>query len=572
MGSVFRKSFTKALPNGAEVFTKAGKRFARWKDAKGKTRTARLTRGKDGSDRIIEDAKTFTAKYRDGNGIVRELATGCRDETAARSVLADLERRAELVKAGVISSVENSVAQHQSVLIATHFAAYRDYQVAKGLSSTRIKNTTSRLNRLALECDFATLSDLDCSRLERWLASHAEAGMSAGNRNAYRQEVVGFANWCIRTRRLVANPFSGVPQADARADCRRKRRALTETELAALLDAAQRRPLLEALTVRRGKRRGEAVGKVRPEIRLNLERLGLERALIYKTLVLTGLRKGELASITIGQLHLDAPTPHLELAAADEKNGKGSSIPLRSDLVEDLRAWLQVKAETLNSKATALPSNKKSTTEPRLSQDQPLFDVPAGLLRILDRDLVLAGIAREVVIDGKVIVDKTDERGRTVDLHALRHTYGTMLSRAGVAPRTAQAAMRHSTIDLTMNVYTDPKLLDVAGAIESLPFLPIKQDVDELRNGRAPIASESESSTLAPTLALTGDHSWPLGGSQVTSTTASTLQRLIALSSECAADGNKKRSLTQIVNERFQVERKGVEPSTSALRTQRSPN
>ena len=33
--------------------------------------------------------------------------------------------------------------------------------------------------------------------------------------------------------------------------------------------------------------------------------------------------------------------------------------------------------------------------------------------------------------------------------------------------------MRHSTIDLTMNVYTDPKLLDVAGAVESLPALPL---------------------------------------------------------------------------------------------------
>ena len=33
------------------------------------------------------------------------------------------------------------------------------------------------------------------------------------------------------------------------------------------------------------------------------------------------------------------------------------------------------------------------------------------------------------------------------------------------------AAMRHSTIDLTMNVYTDPKLLDVCGALDSLPLL-----------------------------------------------------------------------------------------------------
>jgi hypothetical protein len=31
------------------------------------------------------------------------------------------------------------------------------------------------------------------------------------------------------------------------------------------------------------------------------------------------------------------------------------------------------------------------------------------------------------------------------------------------------AAMRHSRIELTMNYYTDPVLLDVAGAVEKLP-------------------------------------------------------------------------------------------------------
>lgn len=31
------------------------------------------------------------------------------------------------------------------------------------------------------------------------------------------------------------------------------------------------------------------------------------------------------------------------------------------------------------------------------------------------------------------------------------------------------AAMRHSSLELTMNVYTDPALLDVAGAVEALP-------------------------------------------------------------------------------------------------------
>ena len=93
--------------------------------------------------------------------------------------------------------------------------------------------------------------------------------------------------------------------------------------------------------------------------------------------------------------------------------------------------------------------------------DTPLFDVPHKLCTILNRDLRLAGIA------------KRDDRGGTLDVHALRHTFGTLLSKGGVAPRTAQAAMRHSKLDLTMNVYTDPALLDVRGALDALPTLPL---------------------------------------------------------------------------------------------------
>jgi integrase len=70
-------------------------------------------------------------------------------------------------------------------------------------------------------------------------------------------------------------------------------------------------------------------------------------------------------------------------------------------------------------------------------------------------------------------VIKTDDRGRTSDVHALRHTFGTHLSKAGVPLRTAQVAMRHGDPSLTANVYTDPKLLDVAGAVASLPDPPL---------------------------------------------------------------------------------------------------
>src|SRR5262249_38091557 len=53
-------------------------------------------------------------------------------------------------------------------------------------------------------------------------------------------------------------------------------------------------------------------------------------------------------------------------------------------------------------------------------------------------------------------------------------TFGTLMSKGGVPLRTAQAAMRHSDPKLTANVYTDPKLQDVRGALDVLPALPLE--------------------------------------------------------------------------------------------------
>ena len=141
---------------------------------------------------------------------------------------------------------------------------------------------------------------------------------------------------------------------------------------------------------------------------------------------------------------------------------EGAKLPLRTDLVSDLREWLGVKLEMLREMAIR-------GGEPialRLPLAQRVFTIPRDMVRIFDRDLVAAGIP------------KRDERGRTVDVHALRHTFGTHLSLNGVAPRVAQAAMRHSTIELTMNVYTDPELLDVAGAVAALPDLALSGSRD----------------------------------------------------------------------------------------------
>ncbi len=289
---------------------------------------------------------------------------------------------------------------------------------------------------------------------------------------------------------------------------------MTEAELVRLLYVARWRPLAEygRETVRKpaskvtGKRKtwnpaplafktiDAAVDRAREKLAENPERIaelearGRERALVLKTLLLTGLRSGELRSITVGQVHLDAAMPFIELSAKDEKNRDGSDIPLRPDLAEDLRKWLRSRRTSATLRfdgGDALPT------------DAPLFYVPTGLRRILDRDLEAAGIP------------KKDDRGRTIDVHALRHTFGTMLSQNGVAPRTAQAAMRHSKIDFTMNVYTAPRLLDVAGALDALPTMslgnqPHRSSVHSKATGTDGKANKRFAPRFAPVTAQCG--------------------------------------------------------------------
>src|SRR5262249_15491359 len=159
---------------------------------------------------------------------------------------------------------------------------------------------------------------------------------------------------------------------------RHQRRAMTEDELRRLLAVARERPLLDALTVRKGPRKGERYAKVRAEVRDHLALLGRERALIYKTLVLTGLRKGELASLTVAQLHLDGPVPCATLDAADEKNQEGNDIPFRDDLAADLRGWLTDKLRRLQERS----QDRGEPIPTRLPPDTPVFEVPDKLCKI----------------------------------------------------------------------------------------------------------------------------------------------------------------------------------------------
>jgi hypothetical protein len=89
----------------------------------------------------------------------------------------------------------------------------------------------------------------------------------------------------------------------------RKRRPLSENENARLLKTAQERPLIETLTIRTGKNKGKPLANVGDALRQRLEHAGRERALVYKFMILTGLRRNEMSTLTVGSLCLDADNP-----------------------------------------------------------------------------------------------------------------------------------------------------------------------------------------------------------------------------------------------------------------------
>jgi integrase len=82
--------------------------------------------------------------------------------------------------------------------------------------------------------------------------------------------------------------------------------------------------------------RGWAILEATPEKREQLRQRGEERGLMYMLLVTTGLRLGELASLTISSLVKDKDEWFLKLDPEFEKNGKGTSLPIRQALAERL--------------------------------------------------------------------------------------------------------------------------------------------------------------------------------------------------------------------------------------------
>ncbi|MEO6807490.1 MAG: hypothetical protein ABI353_00055 [Isosphaeraceae bacterium] len=152
---------------------------------------------------------------------------------------------------------------------------------------------------------------------------------------------------------------------------------------------------------------------------------------------------------------MDDATLHIELDVADEKNCQGNGVAVQDDLADDLRAWLDDRLALLQDDAC----QRADPNPALLSAGTAVFDVPAAW-----------SASSTAICKPPASPIATIEAEPWTYIHC-----GTLLSKSDVSLRTAQAGRRHSDPKLT-DVYTDPRLLDVAEALDSLPGFPLNQD------------------------------------------------------------------------------------------------
>ena len=503
--SVHKKSYKQKLPKNASIKMVKGVETATWVGKGGKKKTAPVITADDGSKKVKLKRNTYTARYRDENGNTVEKSTGCQSKAAALQKLSEFRKYVEKIKSGVVTAEELNLGDWRESGLEDSILKYSDYQTDKGNASVKVATTKSYLLSDAEANNWTLLKHLNSDGLQSRLNQLRNGGNSNATLNQHVAAWSSFGNWLAGKRfvhkranwngekRMAKNPFDGFGRYDEKADPKRDRRALSTDEANRLITAAYERPYKSATTIRTGKRKGEFGAKVSAANEVKLKKTGRERALIYITLILTGLRKGELASITIGQCDL-SDNPSIKLKSADEKNRQGNKIPLQDHLAANIRLWIEDKRAEHEANSTGESSDSSESISSFLKEK--LFAVPEGLLRILNRDLEWANI------------QKIDDSGRSIDVHSLRHTFGTLLSTTGADPRVAQEAMRHSDISLTMNVYTDPALLNVKAAVQNLPSfnLPsaaeqsIAEEVAVIDDVSQVRPSEEDSNNMSPNM------------------------------------------------------------------------
>jgi len=385
-----------------------------------------------------ESAKWYL-EFRDHNETVRRFPL-CTDRKASEAIARQVERLLNLKVSGAepdaellrwftemdadlwenltkIGLLDDSRSQSRRTL-TEHLTDWKQALQAKGSTEDHVLDTHARVhNALVARCGFVHYRDIDHDVLRTHLTKRREGNeISAQTSNYILRDCKGFCRWMVREGRATRNALDCLqPLSDkaVKQDARHPRRVEPPEVVAHLIATAAKGP----------------------------DRLGMtgpERALLYRLAVETGLRSGELASLTRKDFELDAKVPRVVLQDGKTKNGKDAYVPLLPDTVELLRVHL---ADMLPM-ATVFAMPQKSR-----------------VIHMFKADLAAAGITYK------------DVAGRFFDFHCLRHCTATYLAEQGIHPKVVQDVMRHAVLNTTLRYFKATVIAKRAEALASMPDL-----------------------------------------------------------------------------------------------------
>ncbi len=255
--------------------------------------------------------------------------------------------------------------------IWNHVSPYLE-QLAVRVSQRRYDTVSARLGRA---------HSIDRQMRAEVLARELRRTFAPATVDAYFQILKAFGNWMVDDGRATKNPYRALRRTFVRGrDETFVRRALSLDQVRRLAEAAP------------------------------------GRAVLYYVAATTGLRAGELRSLTWDNVRLvgESKVWAIVLSGEHTKNGKDAVIPVQP--------WV---AEML---IPGLPGCHLFLCE----------DIAAELVRL---DATKAGI------------DIIDREGRVLDFHSLRSSAATILLTLGVPSDAVQEIMRHGSFDTTLAHY-----------------------------------------------------------------------------------------------------------------------
>jgi len=421
----------------------------------------------------------YRGRYRVGDDPkVYDVNLKVTNRETAEKLLKEIHTDAERVANGLepIYNKSNGIADKPFDPL---FAAFLADLNRRGRSKSYCGLVRQRFTFLANDCGWKRICDITAESFMGWRNRQTE--YKPCTLNHYLAAASVFLNWVENTHN-ISNRLKNVKNVSSQKGHQYGPRAFSEDELEKLIAAAP------------------------------------DRALLYRFLSLTGLRRQEARKLCWGDVQI-GQKPHLVLRAEMTKSKRNDTIYLPESLACEIQA---IRPECCKN-------------------SDPVFRNGVPSYETLKRDLKKANVAL------------VDEYARGAGFHTFRRTFITLLQKQNTAPRIIQELARHKSLNLTNNVYTDTTKLPLFEAVEKL----------DTRS----TTSESVSRTLPCFSGLSGQ-TLSTSGNQENSIQENPLSKVVA-------KGPFSYDLSTPVHDSPSIEMeraKGFEPLTSTLARSCSTN